>query len=137
MVRTVTSWTDRVKERNGVQPAVHDMAFFPDGARLVVASGNRVLLYDATSGEQLSSLKGHKDVLYAVACARDGKRFASGGADKTIIIWTANAEGILKYTHGDAIQCLVYNPVAHSLASATASDIGLWSPAQKAVTKHK
>jgi hypothetical protein len=31
---------------------------------------------------------------------------ASGAADKTIIIWTSKAEGILKYSHNDAIQCL-------------------------------
>ena len=27
-----------------------------------------------------------------------GKRFASGGADKSVIIWTSKLEGILKYT---------------------------------------
>lgn len=34
-------------------------------------------------------LQGHRDYVYAVAYSRDGKRFASGGADKTIIIWTS------------------------------------------------
>jgi hypothetical protein len=47
------------------------------------------------------------------------------------------AEGILKYTHSDSIQCLAYNPVTQQLASGTASDVGLWSPEQKAVAKHK
>lgn len=47
------------------------------------------------------------------------------------------AEGILKYTHNDSIQCLAYNPVTQQLASGAASDLGLWSPEQKAVTKHK
>lgn len=47
------------------------------------------------------------------------------------------AEGILKYTHNDAIQCMSYNPVTQQLASATASDVGLWSPEQKSVAKHK
>ena len=55
-------------------------------------------------GDLLHSLKGHKDTLYCVAYSRDGKRFASGGADKTIIIWTSKAEGILKYSHNDSIQ---------------------------------
>jgi intraflagellar transport protein 122 len=50
---------------------------------------------------------------------------------------SSQAEGILKYTHGDSIQCLSYNPVTHQLSSGTAGDLGLWSPEQKAVTKHK
>ena len=49
---------------------------------------------------------GHKDVVYAVDYSPDGKRFASGGADKTVIIWSSKAEGILKYTHTESIQKL-------------------------------
>lgn len=30
-----------------------------------------------------------QDAVYAVAYATNGKRFASGGADKTVIIWTS------------------------------------------------
>jgi intraflagellar transport protein 122 len=47
------------------------------------------------------------------------------------------AEGILKYSHNDSIQALAYNPTTQQLASATASDFGLWSPEQKSVAKHK
>ena len=41
--------------------------------------------------------------------ARDGKRFASGGADKCVIIWTSKLEGILKYSHNDAVQVWFFN----------------------------
>lgn len=136
-MRTVVSWTDRVPERDGQKSTVWDLAFKPDGQQLVVAVGTRVLVYDAVDGDLLHSLKGHKDTVYTVAYSRDGKRFASGGADKTIIIWTHKAEGILKYSHNESIQKLVYNPVSQALASCTASDFGLWSPEQKAVQKHK
>lgn len=46
----------------------------------------------------LPSILGHKDIVYCVAFAKDGKRFASGGADKNVIIWTAGMEAILKYS---------------------------------------
>jgi intraflagellar transport protein 122 len=75
--------------------------------------------------------------VYCVAYSHNGKRFASGGADNTVIIWTSKAEGILKYTHNDSIQCMAYNPLTQQLASATSSDVGLWSPEQKSVAKHK
>ena len=94
-------------------------------------------MYDAIDGDLLHSLKGHKDTVYAVDYSLDGKRFASGGADKNIIIWTHKAEGILKYSHNDTIQNLAYNPVTHQLASCTASDFGMWSPEQMSVSKHK
>ena len=73
----------------------------------------------------------------AVDYSHNGKRFASGGADNTVIIWTHKAEGIVKYTHTESIQVIVYNPASHMLASCTAGDFGLWSPDQKSVSKFK
>eukprot|EP00898_Chlorokybus_atmophyticus_P005973 jgi/Chlat1/6377/Chrsp44S05756 len=139
-MRAVIAWSDQVPDRDGVKSVCYDIAFRPDGTQLVAAVGSRVLVYDAADGDLLHSLKGHKDTVYCVAYSKDGKRFASGGADKTIIIWTSKAEGILKYSHNDSIQCLAYNPVnqqASALISATATDFGLWLPEQKSVAKHK
>mmetsp|Transcript_12222 Transcript_12222/g.20266 ORF Transcript_12222/g.20266 Transcript_12222/m.20266 type:complete len:1132 (-) Transcript_12222:126-3521(-) len=130
-------WKDRIPERDGYPSVVYSIAFKPDGTQLLVAVGNRILVYHAADGDLLHSLKGHRSSVYCVAYSRDGKRFASGGADKTIIIWTSKCDGILKYSHQDSIQCLVYNPITQQLASATASDFGLWSPEQKSVSKHK
>uniref|UniRef100_A0A8C8VP68 Intraflagellar transport protein 122 homolog n=1 Tax=Pelusios castaneus TaxID=367368 RepID=A0A8C8VP68_9SAUR len=105
--------------------------------QLIIAAGNRLLVYDTSDGTLIQPLKGHKDTVYCVAYAKDGKRFASGSADKSVIIWTSKLEGILKYTHNDSIQCVSYNPVTHQLASCSSSDFGLWSPEQKSVSKHK
>ena len=80
-------------EKDGVRAVVYDIAFKPDGSQLVAAVGTRVLVYDCADGDLLHSLKGHKKTLYCVAYSKDGKRFASGGEDKTIIIWTSKAEG--------------------------------------------
>uniref|UniRef100_A0A3B3BRP5 Intraflagellar transport protein 122 homolog n=1 Tax=Oryzias melastigma TaxID=30732 RepID=A0A3B3BRP5_ORYME len=130
-MRAAQVWQDKICER------VYDVAFKPDGSQLIVAAGLRVLVYDAADGANIQPLKGHKDTVYCVAYAKDGKRFASGSADKSIIIWTSKLEGILKYTHNDSIQCVSYNPVTHQLASCSSGDFGLWSPEQKSVNKHK
>uniref|UniRef100_A0A8D0LBE5 Intraflagellar transport protein 122 homolog n=1 Tax=Sphenodon punctatus TaxID=8508 RepID=A0A8D0LBE5_SPHPU len=116
---------------------IYDLAFKPDGTQLIIAAGNRLLVYDTSDGTLIQPLKGHKDTVYCVAYAKDGKRFASGSADKSVIIWTSKLEGILKYTHNDSIQCVSYNPVTHQLASCASNDFGLWSPEQKSVSKHK
>ncbi|WIA11467.1 hypothetical protein OEZ85_011583 [Tetradesmus obliquus] len=136
-MRTVVAWQETPPEKDGIRNVCYDLCFKPDGSQLVAGVGARVLIYDASDGELQHVLKGHKDSVYAVAYAFNGKRFASGGADKTVIIWTSKAEGILKYTHNDSIQCLAYNPITQQLASGTASDLGLWSPEQKSVAKHK
>ncbi|ETV94469.1 hypothetical protein H310_11793 [Aphanomyces invadans] len=136
-MRTSLAWSDKVPDRNGVKVVVQDIAYHPDGTQLVAAIGTRVMIYDTTNGTLLHSLKGHKDTVYTVDYAHDGKRFASGGADNVVIIWTDKAEGILKYTHNDSIQKVAYNPQSQCLASCTASDFGLWSPEQKSVAKHK
>ncbi|KAF1322110.1 Intraflagellar transport protein, partial [Globisporangium splendens] len=130
-MRSVLAWSDKVPERNGEKFVVQDIAFRPDGTQLVAAIGTRVMVYDAIDGTLLHSLKGHKGIVYTVDYSHDGKRFASGGADNVVIIWTDKAEGILKYTHNDSIQKLVYNPQSQCLASCTISDFGLWAPEQK------
>ncbi|XP_025019210.1 intraflagellar transport protein 122 homolog isoform X2 [Python bivittatus] len=130
-MRAALTWRDKVEQ------CIYDLAFKPDGTQLIIASGNRLLVYDTSDGTLIQPLKAHKDTVYCVAYAKDGKRFASGAADKTVIIWTSKLEGILKYTHNDSIQCVSYNPVTHQLASCSTSDFGLWSPEQKSVNKHK
>ena len=51
--------------------------------------------------------------------------FASGGADKVVIIWTSDPpDGRLKYTHSDSVQCISYNPVSQQLVSCTATEVG-------------
>ena len=53
-----------------------------------------------------------------------GQHFASGSADKSVIIWTSELEGVLKYTHNETVQCLAYSPVSHQLLSCAISDVG-------------
>uniref|UniRef100_T1IRE0 Intraflagellar transport protein 122 homolog n=1 Tax=Strigamia maritima TaxID=126957 RepID=T1IRE0_STRMM len=136
-MRAGAVWLDKVQDRDETEQCIYDLTFNPDGTQLIVAAGSRVLVYDTSDGTLIQPLKGHKDTVYCVCYANDGKRFASGSADKTVIIWTTKLEGILKYSHGDAIQCLAYNPISHSLASCAVSDFGLWSPQQKSVQKTK
>lgn len=40
-------------------------------------------------------------------------------------------------SHGDSVQCMVFNPLTHQLASCSICDFAFWSPDQKAVQKYK
>lgn len=63
-----------------------------------MAAGARVLVYEPNEGTLIGALKGHKDTVFCVAYARDGKKFASGSQDKCVIVWTLKLEGLLKYS---------------------------------------
>ncbi|XP_003739464.1 intraflagellar transport protein 122 homolog [Galendromus occidentalis] len=136
-MRTSVLWQDSVKDTENNEQVIYDVCFEPGGKRLIVAAGNRVLVYDTETGQHVDALKGHKDFVYCLSYASDGQRFASGGADKMVIIWTPQLEGILKYSHTDSLQCLAHNPVTHQLLSCASGDFGIWSWEQKSVTKHR
>ncbi|XP_029052422.2 intraflagellar transport protein 122 homolog [Osmia bicornis bicornis] len=129
------TWVDKVQDKS--ERCIYDLCFNPDGTQLVIAAGQQVLVYETSEGALIQPLKGHKDVVYCVCYARDGKKFASGSADKSVIIWTSRLEGILKYSHNEAVQAMQFNPVSHQLLSCSLSDIAFWSPEQKAIVKHK
>eukprot|EP00636_Phaeomonas_parva_P000367 CAMPEP_0118862124 /NCGR_PEP_ID=MMETSP1163-20130328/7438_1 /TAXON_ID=124430 /ORGANISM="Phaeomonas parva, Strain CCMP2877" /LENGTH=918 /DNA_ID=CAMNT_0006795999 /DNA_START=52 /DNA_END=2805 /DNA_ORIENTATION=- len=137
-MRSTLLWKDSVPERDGAKPVVNAAAVTADGQRVVVAVGDVVLVYSAADGDLLQPLQAHKDTVYTVDCSADGRRFASGGADDTVIIWMDGTfQGELKYKHQDAIQQVKYNPVTNQLLSCTGSDFGLWHPDQKSVDKDR
>ncbi|CAG9855625.1 unnamed protein product [Phyllotreta striolata] len=136
-MRYIPKWVDKIQDSEKCGQSIYDLCFNPDGSQLIVAGGNHVLVYDTTNGSLVQLLKGHKDKVHSVCYARNGEKFASGGADKSVIIWSSKLEGLLKYSHGDSVQCMAFNPLSHQLASCALSDFAFWSSEQKAVQKHK
>ncbi|KAJ6643007.1 Intraflagellar transport protein 122 like [Pseudolycoriella hygida] len=138
-MRAIPNWIDRISEQtDSHEPtSIQSLCYSPDGNQLLVATGNRVLIYEPSEGVLLDALGAHKDTVYCVAYAKDGKKFATGGADKSVIVWTNIKDGLLKYTHNDSVLCLAFNPVSHALASCSTNDLAFWAADQKAIQKHK
>ncbi|CAL8069137.1 unnamed protein product, partial [Calicophoron daubneyi] len=135
---TVQLWSVKVKDKAGNPQCVWDICYTVDGAQVVVAAGTAILVYRSDDGELQKALKGHKDTVYCVDCSHDGKYFASGSADKCVIIWkAATLEGLLKYMHNDAVQCMAFNPATVLLASCACTDFVFWTMDQKSVVKTK
>ena len=66
------------------------MAFSPDGQRLASASVDEtVKVWDAATGQETLTLKGHTGAVTSVAFSPDGKRLASASADGTVKVWDA------------------------------------------------
>uniref|UniRef100_T1G248 Intraflagellar transport protein 122 homolog n=1 Tax=Helobdella robusta TaxID=6412 RepID=T1G248_HELRO len=112
-----------------------DLCFSPDGSKLVTVGGNRVYVFDTSAGTLIQSLKGHTNNVVCTTFSKDGQLFASGSIDKSVIIWNAKFEGILKYTHDDPIVCLAFNPTKSLLISGSCNDIGFWSCDENKVNK--
>uniref|UniRef100_A0A8C8HX99 Intraflagellar transport protein 122 homolog n=1 Tax=Oncorhynchus tshawytscha TaxID=74940 RepID=A0A8C8HX99_ONCTS len=91
-MRAVPTWIDKVHDRDKVEQCIYDLAFKPDGSQLIVAAGNRVLVYDTSDGTLIQPLKGHKDTVYCVAYAKDG-------------LWSPEQKSVSKHKVNSKITC--------------------------------
>ncbi|HEY5855787.1 MAG TPA: hypothetical protein VIW24_17500 [Aldersonia sp.] len=68
---------------------VNSIAISPDRGVVAVAStGERVVVYDATTGGQLAALDGHLEGVAQVAFREDSSVIATGDGQGTVRIWT-------------------------------------------------
>ena len=66
------------------------VAFSPDGRRIASASEDQtVKVWDADSGQETLTLKGHTSSVTGVAFSPDGRRIASASVDETVKVWDA------------------------------------------------
>jgi WD40 repeat protein len=80
-----------------VKTPLNGVAVSPDGKEFVAATGDlmyaskilaEVKSWDAETGAERWSLKGHTGSVLCVTYSPDGKRVASGGVDNTLKVWT-------------------------------------------------
>ncbi|HKS16541.1 MAG TPA: hypothetical protein VJU16_04460, partial [Planctomycetota bacterium] len=65
------------------------MKFTKDGSRLITAGyDHTVRTWDASTGQSLSVLKGHKDAVYSVALTPAEDRILSWSRDGEVRLWT-------------------------------------------------
>lgn len=106
-------------------------ALSPDGKVLAVAGfgflhgkektrSSPILLIDVGSGEIAKVLSGHSRTIEVLAFSGDGKRLASGGADRLVRIWdvAAGKETQTLKGHAGPVTSLVFSPDSQRLVSA-------------------
>lgn len=79
---------------------VYSAAFSPDGQRVLTTSGNTASIWDATSGQLIRKLQGHRGNVYAAAFSPDGQRVVTGSRDQTARIWNAATGRIIRTLKG-------------------------------------
>ena len=114
--------------------SIEEIQYSPDGKLLVVASGIGVWLYDVTTHREVALLNEHTSGVDFLAFSPDGRTFASGNADGTIILSgpivqldksTGLQKTLVGHTHW--ISSLAFSPDGKTLASDSRDGtIRLW-----------
>ncbi len=82
----------RSSRSRGTPVAVYSASFSPDGSRIVTASQDKTAkVWDAKSGAEVLTLKGHTGAVHSASFSPDGSRIVTGSDDKTAKVWDAKS----------------------------------------------
>ena len=110
---------------------VWSVAFSPDGKLFATGDGNgRVSLWEAASGKENLTWKGHSHWVRSVAFSPQGNILASGSDDKTIRLWDISTHECLQTFRGhtDWVYSIAFSPQGDILASGSRDKtVRLWN----------
>jgi WD40 repeat protein len=105
---------------------IWSVAFSHDGQRLASAGGEgrelaELIIWDATAGQRLFSLDGHKSEIRGMTFSPDGKWLATGSLDNTVKIWDLQTrqETLTFRGHQRSVNCVAFSPDGSLLASGS------------------
>jgi WD40 repeat protein/tRNA A-37 threonylcarbamoyl transferase component Bud32 len=99
----------------------HSVCFSPDGQRLATASVGTARVWDARTGDELLSLKGHTETVTSVCFSPDGQRLATASWDNTAKVWDTRTGKELHSLkgHTKTVTSVCFSPDGRRLATAS------------------
>ncbi|WP_341732678.1 NACHT domain-containing protein [Microcoleus sp. EPA2] len=111
--------------------SVRSVTFSPDGKLLATGDSDGVVrLWEASSGREILTCKGHTNVVESVAFSPDGEILASGSYENTIKLWDVKTGECLKVLQGHtgSVMSVTFYPDGNILASGSFDcTIRLWN----------
>jgi WD40 repeat protein len=105
-------------------------AFSPDGREVATAGpSGAAFVFDATSGRELASLRGHNGRVFDVAFSSDGGRLVTAGEDDTARVWNASdgRELAVMRGHRADVYAATFTPDGRRVATASEDGtVRLW-----------
>lgn len=101
---------------------VECVAYSPDGRRVVSGSSDRTLkVWDAATGREVLTLKGHTDEVRGVAFGPDGRWIVSGSRDNQLKVWEAvtGQELLTLKGHADLVSSVALSPDGRQVVSGS------------------
>ena len=126
MRRVITALVSAISEyheraRLEVPAAVRYADFSPDGKRVITASeDNKARIWDADTGELLTSLEGHDKAVWSAAFSSDGARALTASDDGTARIWNVKTGALLVVLrHSASFRRAAFSPDGERIVTAS------------------
>jgi WD40 repeat protein len=126
----------RVSQLVGHARSILDVAFMPDGARVVTASDDGTArVWETATGTEVHVLRAHDAAVEKILLTPDGRRIITASADGTVRIWDASAGRELSSLPGSRAtpRAIALDPTGTRLVTAAHGGVRIWGLTNAAV----